>query len=97
MLIDTVEKLQSIKPSLLACTDPTVDTETTGLSIFQIRPSKFGGSFNCVAGRLRESKVAVNMVAQDSGNGQRMQSRRRRVLWMSRNRWKFLLTSKKGG
>ena len=34
MLIDTVEKFESIKPSLLACTDPTVDTETTGLSIF---------------------------------------------------------------
>ena len=34
MLIDTVEKLEAIKPSLLACTDPTVDTETTGLSIF---------------------------------------------------------------
>lgn len=34
MLIDTLEKLEAIKPSLLACTDPTVDTETTGLSIF---------------------------------------------------------------
>lgn len=34
MLIDTVEKLEAIKPSLLACTDPVVDTETTGLSIF---------------------------------------------------------------
>ena len=34
MLIDTAEKLESIKPSLLACTDPCVDTETTGLSIF---------------------------------------------------------------
>lgn len=34
MLIDTVEKLESIKPSLLACMNPTVDTETTGLSIF---------------------------------------------------------------
>lgn len=34
MLIDTVEKLKQIKPSLLACTNPTVDTETTGLSIF---------------------------------------------------------------
>lgn len=34
MLIDTVEKLEAIKPSLLACMDPTVDTETTGLSIF---------------------------------------------------------------
>ena len=34
MLIDTVEKLEAIKPTLLACMDPTVDTETTGLSIF---------------------------------------------------------------
>lgn len=34
MLIDTIEKLEKIKPSLLACMDPTVDTETTGLSIF---------------------------------------------------------------
>ena len=34
MLIDTPEKLERVKPSLLACTDPCVDTETTGLSIF---------------------------------------------------------------
>lgn len=34
MLIDTVELLEQVKPSLLACTDPCVDTETTGLSIF---------------------------------------------------------------
>lgn len=34
MLIDTEEKLNKIKPLLLACTDPAVDTETTGLSIF---------------------------------------------------------------
>lgn len=34
MLIDTVEKFEAIKPTLLACMDPTVDTETTGLSIF---------------------------------------------------------------
>lgn len=34
MLIDTLEKLEEIKPALLACTDPCVDTETTGLSIF---------------------------------------------------------------
>ena len=34
MLIDTMEKLEAIKPSLLACTNPCVDTETTGLSIF---------------------------------------------------------------
>lgn len=34
MLIDTVEKLNNIKPSLLSCMDPVVDTETTGLSIY---------------------------------------------------------------
>lgn len=34
MLIDTIEKLESIKPLLLACMNPVVDTETTGLSIF---------------------------------------------------------------
>lgn len=34
MLIDTVEKLEQIKPSLLACMNPCVDTETTGLSIY---------------------------------------------------------------
>lgn len=34
MLIDTVEKFENIKPSLLSCMNPTVDTETTGLSIF---------------------------------------------------------------
>ena len=34
MLIDTVERFESIKPKLLACMNPTVDTETTGLSIF---------------------------------------------------------------
>lgn len=34
MLIDTVEKLNEIKPRLLTCLDPCVDTETTGLSIF---------------------------------------------------------------
>ena len=34
MLIDTVEKLNAIKPKLLSCMDPTVDTETTGLCIF---------------------------------------------------------------
>lgn len=34
MLIDTEAKLNEIKPKLLACTDPCVDTETTGLSIF---------------------------------------------------------------
>lgn len=34
MLIDTVEKFENIKPTLLACMDPAVDTETTGLSIF---------------------------------------------------------------
>lgn len=34
MLVDTLELLEQIKPSLLACTDPCVDTETTGLNIF---------------------------------------------------------------
>lgn len=34
MLIDTLDKLEAIKPELLACTDPCVDVETTGLSIF---------------------------------------------------------------
>lgn len=34
MVIDTPELLESIKPNLLSCTDPAVDTETTGLSIF---------------------------------------------------------------
>lgn len=34
MLIDTQELLDQIKPKLLACMDPCVDTETTGLSIF---------------------------------------------------------------
>lgn len=34
MLIDTPELLDEVKPSLLACTDPCVDTETTGLRIF---------------------------------------------------------------
>ena len=34
MLINTPELLEQVKPLLLACTDPVVDTETTGLSIF---------------------------------------------------------------
>jgi len=34
MLIDTLDRLEAIKPELLACTDPCVDVETTGLSIF---------------------------------------------------------------
>lgn len=34
MLIDSLDALERIKPKLLACTDPCVDTETTGLSIF---------------------------------------------------------------
>lgn len=34
MLINTPELLDQVKPLLLACTDPCVDTETTGLSIF---------------------------------------------------------------
>lgn len=34
MLVNTVEQFESVKPSLLACMNPCVDTETTGLSIF---------------------------------------------------------------
>ena len=34
MLINTIEQFESIKPMLLSCMDPCVDTETTGLSIF---------------------------------------------------------------
>ena len=34
MLVDTVEALEELKPALLSCMDPVVDTETTGLSIF---------------------------------------------------------------
>lgn len=34
MLINTVEKLEQLKPALLSCMDPVVDTETTGLRIF---------------------------------------------------------------
>ena len=34
MLIDTQELLEQVKPQLLACMDPCVDTETTGLSIY---------------------------------------------------------------
>lgn len=34
MVINTVEGLEEVKPLLLSCLDPVVDTETTGLSIF---------------------------------------------------------------
>lgn len=34
MLIDTPELLEQVKPLLLSCMDPCVDTETTGLSIY---------------------------------------------------------------
>lgn len=34
MLINTPEMLDRVKPLLLSCTDPCVDTETTGLCIF---------------------------------------------------------------
>lgn len=34
MLINTIEALEEVKPTLLSCMDPVVDTETTGLSIF---------------------------------------------------------------
>lgn len=40
MLINTPELLDQIKPSLLACMDPCVDTETTGLSIFGSKERK---------------------------------------------------------
>lgn len=53
MLIDTVDKLESIKPSLLACTDPVVDTETTGLSIF---------------GNSKRKRDVVIGIAIDDGN-----------------------------
>lgn len=34
MVINTVKGLEEVKPLLLSCLDPVVDTETTGLSIF---------------------------------------------------------------
>lgn len=34
MLVNTLEKLESVIPSLLSCMNPCVDTETTGLNIF---------------------------------------------------------------
>lgn len=34
MLIDTLDKLHEVMPDLLACMDPCVDTETTGLDAF---------------------------------------------------------------
>lgn len=34
MLINTIEAFEEVKPMLLSCMDPVVDTETTGLSIF---------------------------------------------------------------
>lgn len=34
MLVDTMDKLQEVMPDLLACMDPAVDTETTGLDAF---------------------------------------------------------------
>ena len=46
MLIDTVDKLEAIKPSLLSCTDPTVDTETDGVHSFGIN----GASPNRIIG-----------------------------------------------
>lgn len=35
MLIDTLEALEAVKPSLLSCTDPCVDVETTGVRAFE--------------------------------------------------------------
>ena len=46
MLINTLEQLEAIKPSLLACVDPCVDTETDGLNTFGtkfIDPNKMAG------------------------------------------------------
>lgn len=34
MLVDSLDKLQAVMPDLLACMDPCVDTETTGLDAF---------------------------------------------------------------
>ena len=34
MLVDTLDKLHEVMPDLLACMDPCVDTETTGLDAF---------------------------------------------------------------
>ena len=34
MLVDTLDKLREVIPDLLACMDPCVDTETTGLGAF---------------------------------------------------------------
>ena len=34
MLVDTLDKLHEVMPDLLACMDPCVDTETTGLGAF---------------------------------------------------------------
>lgn len=34
MLVDTLDKLREVAPDLLACMDPCVDTETTGLDAF---------------------------------------------------------------
>lgn len=34
MLVNTMEQLEELKPMLLSCMDPVVDTETTGLWIF---------------------------------------------------------------
>ena len=34
MLVNTLEMLEKVKPALLSCMDPCVDTETTGLCIF---------------------------------------------------------------
>lgn len=53
MLVDTVEKLESVKPDLLSCVDPVVDTETTGLSIF---------------GNAKRKRDVVIGIAIDTGN-----------------------------
>lgn len=49
MLVDTPNKLQEVMPDLLACMDPCVDTETTGLDAFG-RP-----------GRVRDHVIGISI------------------------------------
>lgn len=53
MLIDTLEKLEAVKPDLLSCVDPVVDTETTGLSIY---------------GNAKRKRDVIIGIAIDTGN-----------------------------
>ena len=54
MLVDTLDKLREVAPDLLACMDPCVDTETTGLDAFG-RP-----------GRTRDHVIGISI---DTGTG----------------------------